>query len=772
MKNIMKKLLLILQLLILIGLFTSCELLEKDEEEESLANDEFFTNKIPPRKLIKETIVEETVKVKEAPPVVKIQTDGFESLNEVKTRTEQIKAPPFYEKYLKGKDDKIPIYISFDAVPIHDIIPAFANQLEFSYAVDPAVKGAITLNVYDPKAKDKKLMMPRRDVWKLFEQILWMAGAYCSPEDDVLHIMPFPKMPRERRIFATEGSVANVDVRIIDIHNVAARTVLERITDFLTEGAKATELTGENALLIVETPENIPKLEALIKLLDSKHRTLWPKIVMRCSNVSATRITEELATILPVLGFPVTINNVIAEPGSIHLASVERLQAIVASAANKEALDEVIKWVSVLDRSDVGDQEQVYVYKVINSKAEELIQVLASIFNIEGVSMTFSGGGSSSTSTTSSTPSAGGLGGGRTTPAASSASSSASRTSTTTVKSTGSGSSSQTGPANIFEVPVKIFADGKNNRLIVRTTPRAYAMIKALLYRLDTIPVQVLLQVMIAEIRLGENTEFGMEFSGVANNGNKRSVFGTNYTDLIPQTPSGGVERGFKYLISSGDDKYAYIRGLAGTGNFKILSSPQLAALSGTQASLDVGQEIPIITRTLSDTNSASSLSTSNEVEYKKTGIILKITPQVTKGGLITIELDQSVSERGDDVSAGGQSYPSFVNRQVITSLSMRDGATLLVGGIIQETDRSRNDSLPLITKVPLLATLLGFNTMDKQRTELLIMVTASVISEETKLQQMIGRYKQSIKTIKDFNKKILEKKKKEQSAAENETSI
>ena len=729
----MKKLLLLLFLSASAVFLSSCELLEKNEED-SPEDDAFFTNTLPLRKVEKESITEETVKVQENPPVVKMNTGAFDDLDDVKTREKQKKLPPFYEKYLKDKNDKLPIFMDLDAVSIHSIIPAFAKLLEFSYAVDPAVKGAITLNVQDPKTKDKNLSMSRRDVWKLFEQILWMAGAYCSPEDDVLHIMPFPKMSRERKIFATEGSVANVDVRIIDIENVAARAILDKIADFLTEGAKASELTGENALLIVETPENMPKIEALIKLLDNKHRTLWPRIVIRCSNVSATRITEELAAILPVLGFSVTVNNPIADPGSIHLASVERLQAVVASAANKEALDEVIKWISVLDRSDVGDQEQVFVYKVINSKAEELLQVLASIFNIEGTSMSFSG-------------------------TASKSSKSSSKTRTSSVKSS-SKKGSNAGYANIYEVPVKIFADGKNNRLIVRTTPRTYTMIKALLYRLDTIPVQVLLQVMIAEVRLGESTEFGMEFSGVTNNGGRRGNFGTNFAGLIPQLPSNDAERGFKYLISSGEDKYAYVRGLAGTGNLKILSSPQLAALSGTLATLDVGQEIPIITRTLSDTNSASSLSTSNEVEYKKTGVILKITPQVTKGGLITIELDQSVSDRGEDVFAGGQSYPSFINRQVVTSLSMRDGSTLIVGGIIQEIDRSSNDSLPLITKVPLLATLLGYSTMQNQRTELLIMITASVISEESKLERMIGRYKQSIKVIKDFNKTIRNKKK------------
>lgn len=742
MKKIFKNLLWVFAVMLACGIFTSCELLEKDEEK--IENKDLFTDQIPMHQVKPESIEDETVKLTERPPVVNKDIEGFDQLDDVKEREKETTLPPFYKKYIKDKKEKIPIYLTVDAGSIHDIIPIFSDLLGFNFAIDPAVKGNITIRVQDPNSKSKELLLAPEDAWKLFEQILWMAGAYCSPEGEVLHIMPFQKMPRERSIFEQKGTASNIEVRIFDIHNLSAGIVLGQLGEFLTEGAKATELKGENAIMIVEVPENMRKLETLIKMLDNKRRTLWPRVIIRCSNVSSQRVVGELANILPILGFPVTIDKVVAEPGSIHLTSVERMNALIASAANKEALDEIIKWVSVLDRSDVGEQEQVFIYKVINSKADELVQSLASIFNIEGTSMSISGSAADS------------------------------KASTKTIRSTTPKSSSKTkteGAANIFEVPVKIFADGKNNRLITRTTPRTYAMIKALLARLDTIPAQVLLQIMIAEVRLNENTQFGVEFSGVSSDAGWDGTFGTNYTNLNPQLPSNNNERGFKYLISAGDDKYAYIRGLAATGNFKVLASPQLAAVSGTEASLDVGQEIPIVTKTISDTNSGTSaLATSNEVEYKKTGVIMKITPQVTKGGLITIELDQTVSARGDNVAAGGSTYPSFINRQVITSLSMRDGATLLVGGIIQEEDRSTNDSLPLISKIPILAAALGFNEFDVTRTELLIMITASVIHADTKLEKMINRYKQSIKMIRDFNEEIKSSPKKKTSVEKEKT--
>jgi len=726
------------------GMFVSCELMEKEKKDDSLSDD-YFYGKMHQRVVKKASIESETVKVTEKAPVIHNKLNNLDKLAGVRGKTQRKKLDPFYQKYIKDKNAKIGIMLNFDAASIQQIIPVFAEYLKFNYSVDPAVKGNITLNVHEVGDKTKELMMTQEDTWKLFEQILWMAGAYCSPEGDILHIMPFQKMPRERNIFNKKGAAANVEVRIFDIHNIPASNVLSQLVNFLTEGARATELSGQNAILLIETPENMQKLQTLIKMLDTSHRALWPRILIQCSNVSSSHIVSELSMILPVLGFPVTVDNVVADPGSIHLQSIDRLEMIIASAANKEALDEIIKWVKVLDRSDVGQQEQVFIYKVINSKAEELVEAISSIFNVDGVSMNFKSGATRSKSKKGS-------------------SSRRNKVSTTSIKSR-SRAGNKEGFTNIFEVPVKVFADGKNNRLLIRTTPRTYAMLKALLARLDTVPTQVLLQVLVAEVRLNENTEFGIEFSGVSHMRGWNGAFGTNFAGLVPQMPKNNSEHGFKYMITTGDDKYAYIRGIAGTGNFKVLSSPQIAAVSGTEATLDVGQEIPIVTRTISDTNSGSSaLATSNDVEYKKTGVMMKITPQVTKGGLITIELDQVVSARGEDVLAGGQSYPSFINREVITSLSMRDGATLLIGGIIQELDRSKNDSMPLVAKIPIVTNLLGYNTFQKERTELILMITASVIHEDSELQKMVKRYKNSIKLIKEFNRSINRKevKKKE----------
>ncbi len=732
--------------LFLLLFVVSCEHLPWDKTEEikdkQKENEEPLFTQVAPKKIERASMENESVSTLEVPA----SADAKELK---KTFPDSIIPPPpapkkypvFYEKFLKDDDGKkLNVNFDWDSESIHKIIPAFSAVLNFSYAVDPGVKGAVSMKVQNSDKSD--IMMTKRTVWKLFDQVLWIAGAYASMENDILHIMPYSKMPKEHRIFSKEPPTANVAVRLVSVKNLPAATIITQIKDFLSEGARATEVAGENTILIVEDPENIDKILALIQQLDKKERASWPRAIIRCTNVSCSRVKSELEALLPILGFNVTVDQMIPDPGSIHLGSVERLQVIVASAANEEAINIVKKWVNIMDRSDVGEQERVYVYKVVSSTSDELLQALAAIFTVEGTSMSISSSGkASSSSTSSSTPV---------------------RRNTSSRTSSSSKSSLDAGPANVFEIPVKIFADGSHNRLLIRTTPRTYAMIKALLARIDSMPEQVLMQIMIAEVTLGDSSEFGLEFSAEAlGNSKYLGLIGTQFSGLNPSKPVDSPDQGFQYFLQdpNNGDKLAYIRALAGKGNTKILSSPQLLAKSGTEASIDVGRDIPTITRTQSDT---TNVSTSNEVEYRNVGVILKLTPVITEGGLISLDIDQEVSQLGHNNSAGGSKYPSFLQRHIITTLAFRNGGTIIMGGIIDEKSSENTDSAPWIAEIPILAKLLGYTTQKKDRIEMLMMLTGTIVDEKTDLQKIIQRYKKSVAMFKQFKKDNAPDKKKE----------
>ena len=750
----------------------SCSMLKEDKPQSQATVEDSKLNR--KTELVKdekrESMKEETVETLPAP-----KTDGkikdIIKLTERKHAEALEKQEPFYAKLLAGEGkEEMPITLNLDAAPIANVVRAFSNFLKFDFLIDPQVTGNVSISVNNSK-------MSKMEVWEMFEQILWLSGSYCSPDGDILHILPFAKMPQERKILADHDPRTNVEVVLLSIRNAASKDILEKIKIFITPGATAMDITHQNAILLIESPANVAKIRSLVKLLDQKNKNNWPQAVIQCINVSASRIKNELAATLPILGFPVSTENIQAEPGSINIVSLDRLQVIVATAANEEALDELKKWVSILDRTDVGEQEQVFVYKIVNSKADDLLSAISVIFPTESTSLaapTTTGGGSTSTSSSSTSGSGtgsrtGGLGssttGGGSSSGASSALGSATRSGSatsasrpsstaTTSSSANKGQQDDKGPSSVFDVPVKVFSDNAHNRMVIRTTPRTYAMLRAVLERLDTVTAQVLLQVLVSEVTLTDSTKYGLEFSAKRGEGNSQSLFGTNFTDLNPKT--GG--RGFNYLLTNKnnpDQKFAYIQALAGKGNEKVLSSPQILVASHSQAVINVGDSVPTITNQITDTGSVTTNNTTvlnSSIQYIDTGIILTVTPHVTEGGLITIDLNQEVSDAVPTTSSNIDS-PTISKRILTTVLSIRDGGTVIVGGIIKERSESTNNSYPLITEINILSKLFGSNTSTVVRTEMVVLITGRIIDEHSNLDEITARYKQALKAINDMEK-------------------
>ncbi|MGL4853960.1 MAG: hypothetical protein ACRC37_01745, partial [Lentisphaeria bacterium] len=160
----------------------------------------------------------------------------------------------FPAELMKGTENpelRQEVKLEFDALPLTDVVPAFAQMLGFSYLVDPAVKGTVTFNV---NAK-----MNAREIWAMFEHILWLSGAYVSRNDQFMEILPFEKMAEERRVFVKHNP-ANVEVVLIRLDNTTSSELVNNIKPFMTKGASITDVKRLNSLLIVESPSNMQKI--------------------------------------------------------------------------------------------------------------------------------------------------------------------------------------------------------------------------------------------------------------------------------------------------------------------------------------------------------------------------------------------------------------------------------------------------------------------------------------------------------------------------------
>lgn len=687
--------------------------------------------------------------------------DGLD--DQLAPKGSSVSEAPFYTYFAeRQKDfkDENHVTISFNVAPIEEVVPTFAKILDFNFYLDPTVKGVVTMSVDSNLSKE--------DVWQIFEQILVFSGAYCSVQDGVVHILPLSAMTQERIVGGAERYQSNVSVVLFRLKNIKSTNLAQQIKPFLSNGAVIIDVADQNSLMIVELPSNMPKIRSIINMLDVSNKHSWPRAVVKCSNIAPSAIAAELAKVLPVLGFPVEYNppdnstgsgysspppskSGLADTdniGAINLQAIDRLQLLVVSAANDEVLNEVKKWVDVLDRSDVGDQDQIFIYNIMNASADDLVQTMSIIFNVQGATLnaakstqSSAAGGSSSGTGSSSSGKSSGSGG-------FSMSATAYEVTQVTSQNTQQGNQSGGGQqgtnnqnsASIYNSPMKVMADAKNQRLVIRCTPRAYAVVKALLDRIDTMPAQALLSVTVADISFENDLDIGLQGKFKADNSPLGNTEGTDYG----LSPAG---TGASWVLNS-KNADATFHALSIDKKVTTLAKPEILVQSHSQGKISIGQSVSIQT---GQTNSGSSGGTTSSYDYKDVGIIIIMTPHITKGGLINLEFSQTSSKidksNQSDSTAGN---PTITQEVLNTVMNVPDGGTIVIGGLVKDDVSDSLETVPFISNIPLLNRMVGSTSLKKSRAEMLVMVTAKIITKTSDLEQMTERYQHSVKLIKD----------------------
>ena len=653
-------------------------------------------------------------------------------------RTQKVEVP-IYSRKVPNKSnisiEKLPFDLTqkarkkcefnFSDASFYDIVALFAKELGFKYILSEEIKTKTTLSCQGN--------FTAKEIWDIFNVILQKNGLYFTIEKGIFNFSPMANAGQSNTI---DSSETNLDIHVFELKHINSKNVAAQLAPFVSKGVKILELPLQNSILVMDNKSVLQKIKEIVKTLDVPSKKDWYKCVFDCQSIPSARLVEELSQIFPVLGLPVSTNNKKEDSSGIQIISIDRLQLIVASAPTPEILDEIKRWISILDKNDVGDQEKVFIYQVMNSKAEQLTEALSVIFSLDGTAI--------STENKTSDTVNGML--------ATSSKEITSKKSTSSIKNKTGTITSDTG--SIYDTPVRIYADGVNNRLIIKTKPRTYAMIRALLNRIDILPQQVLLQVLVVEVGLNDTTKFGVEFSMTGGSGNVGTTGGVNYKNL---NPGSNTEYGGKFFIynpSNPDQKYGYIQALSGMTDVKVISSPQILVVSHTQAQISVGNKVPLVNSEITNSQSVTDptdTSLVRNIQYQDTGIILKILPQVTKSGQILLVLDQTVSEAVRNTTSNIDS-PEIQERSLKTTMMLANGQTILSGGMIKEKVTDNLDSIPVIDNIPFLRRLIGDTDYQKERTEMLILVSATIISKETQLEELVKRYRDSVELLQTFH--------------------
>lgn len=441
--------------------------------------------------------------------------------------------------------------------------------------------------------------------------------------------------------------------------------------------------------------------------------------------------------------------------GLIRLFPVERLNAIVVVTPRSHLLAQVETWIRRLDRPTDAMEAGLFVYPVQNGSALQLAEMLNGLFSGQsGQARPGVAAGSAPTQFSQGTGlgSGTGLGGAN---AGSTGIYGNSGGSNTGIGGASSGLAlgaglNRTSPNNTsltstsqLEGNVRVVADEKRNALLIRAPRTEYRRIEQALRELDKSPMQVLIEASIVEVSLTGNLEYGIEW--YLQNGLGQGKEGQASLNMRNSGSIGPKQPGFSYSIVNLDKANlvrATLNALATKSQVRLLSNPSVLVLNNHSASIQVGRQQPI--------RSSTSVTTGNlvteSITYKDTGVMLSVTPSVNAGGLISMDITQQVTDVGDTDIPTGQRF--FQTRQIQTRVAVRSGEPIVLGGLIRENDSGSRSGVPGLADIPLLGALFSTTSNQRDRTELLVLMTPRVIEDDDQLRSASAEMRERMRSL------------------------
>ncbi|HEV2552087.1 MAG TPA: type II secretion system secretin GspD [Stellaceae bacterium] len=657
------------------------------------------------------------------------------------------------------------ISFNFANADVRDVVrEILGEQLHLDYVVDAKVQGTITAQTGAP--------VPREAVLSTFEGILRANGLALVHSGDLYRVLPIEDAAKAGGAPGAEGG-PGFATRVLPLRYASAPALKSVLDPFVPPGGLLQADAARNVLIISGAGTDLSGFADLVRQFDVD----WLAGTSFALYTLRVGIAKDIANELePIFGeggnAPVA--------GLVRIVPIERLNALLVISPQRGYLAQVKTWIDRLDYGDDQTTPRLFEYRVQNSRAADLAAVLTQLLSSGNVSTvqpeTAPGSklvelGGQTPGGAGGLPSAAGVGGGGLPGGVGGAAGGLGAPSTAlptpqtpqTLNAPGSrqggaqgrqalnaalkpaaGGGGAGGPGELALPPVHIVADEKNNALVIFARPRDYKMIEAMIQRLDIVPLQVLIEATIAEVTLNDNLQFGLQwfFSKASSKFElNQGTTGINTAaDIVAGFP------GFNYVLGGGKAKVV-LSALSEITHVDVVSAPHLLVLDHQTAGLQVGDQVPIVTESAQSVIAAGAPLV-NSVQYLNTGVVLQVTPRVNSSGLISLDIDQQVSQPVSTTSSTIQS-PTISQRRIVTSVVVQDGETIALGGLILDNQSNTRSGIPVLSNIPVVGSL--FRTDDRKfgRTELLVLLSPRIVRNAKEARDMTDDLRDRMRLVK-----------------------
>ena len=675
------------------------------------------------------------------------------------------------------------VTFNFENQPVEAVVKAILGDLlKQNYTIVPGVQGNISFSTSEPVNSAQALPILETLLGWTHNALVRRNGGYVVlPEKDAVAGNLVPSL-------GASAPGGGLQARLFPLRFISASEMQKLLKPFVRADAVLLADPARNLLVLAGTPQELANDQSMVRTFDVD----WLRgMSVGVFNLQYATVNE----LMPKLDSMFGAHGDTPLAGMLRFIPIERTNALVVISTQPEYLQEVGDWIGKIDRGG-GNQPQLFVYDVRNIKASDLARYLAQIYTNSAGSGSDNGGqvgpglsggtlgsadnanagtsmgstaGSFGSSASGGAAGAGGLGGapgsgglgnagfGGAGPGGSAAGRAGSGGFGAAggyggSAGAGGGSAAADQQYSSSDGSVRISSVDSNNQLLVRARPSQWEEIKAAIRKLDNVPMQVQIETRILEVSLTGEFQFGVQWylkGLVGSTVNSSGAFvpgsttSTQYGALGQGGPGFGGEPFFYSFLNR--NVQVAVRALETSGNTKTLSAPSMVVMNNQVASIAVGDQIPI---NQTSVNTGIGVSTSySQVQYLNTGVILSVQPRINPGGLVYMNISQEVSQPNRSVPLVNGN-PAISQRKLSTEVAVQSGQTVLLGGLIQQADGTTDTGIPGLNRIPWLGRLFGNTSRNRNRTELIVLITPRIIRSSEDAKQITDDYQNKFESL------------------------
>jgi general secretion pathway protein D len=640
--------------------------------------------------------------------------------------------------------------LNFENAPVATVAKVILGDvLNVGYTIDPRVQGTVTLASVRP--------VPKADALYVLENALRMSGVALVRDRTGYRLIP-----------AAEAGPGNVDrsgvtagqgISVVPLRYVSAQNIFKLLDAFGVKASTVRPDNGRNTLIVTGSGTDRATAIDTILSFDADWMRGQSVGIIPVHNSAPEPVISEIEKIMDSGEGGMSQNVVKFQP-------ISRLNSILVVSQKPEYLKRAQVWIARLDRSDT-DGINLKSYPLRYGSAKTVVAMLNEmLFNQSatsntsldtsasqispgsGLSLSSSGAGTNPVASLSALPTAGA---GAATPVTGPAGSSlsarpaagAAASATSTSQDNGSGNLLGSGskPGTALLQNVRVTADITNNAVLVYANQESQRIVEQTIRQIDRPQRQIAIEATIAEVTLNDQLNYGVQFFLASQKGSVSNVISgvsnaatigsntepaSNAVNAAAGALLGRVVPGFNFLIGSENSPRVVLDALHNVTDVKILSNPSLVVLDNQAATLQVGDQVPFSTGTATVLTANNTVV--NTIDYKNTGIILRVLPRANANGNVVLDIEQEISS----VAAGstGSLTPTISQRRVKSSIAVTSGQTVLLAGLISETENRQRQGIPILDSIPGVGDAFSHQTNSRARTELILFIRPTVIKD------------------------------------------